>query len=262
MDFGIQDWLSGVDNLTALQRKGASAALSAPPEGKASLAAIELRGTRCGVVPLLLQGALSRSKPVLCVAFAAKGAGQQTFNALALTRLFGLHHKERRLAFGASLAEEETIKVSAERCTIAPSTAHRWRHLFLVALRPLDRLAEIMEVDETFLLESTGACGRWSTRPALAAARSAGLASRPAGAILVATDRGGSTMGYRLAAVNAANLKRVLAPVVRPMPYWSAPPTAVIRLWPEPSISPRERQCPSRREGPRPVGCPDGQQPP
>ena len=42
MDFGIRDWLSGVDNLTALQRKGASAALSAPPEGKASLAAIEL----------------------------------------------------------------------------------------------------------------------------------------------------------------------------------------------------------------------------
>ena len=42
MDFGIRDWLSDVDNLTALQRKGASAALSTPPEGKASLAAIEL----------------------------------------------------------------------------------------------------------------------------------------------------------------------------------------------------------------------------
>lgn len=38
------------------------------------------------------------------------------------------------------------------------------------------------------------------------------------------TDRSGSTMGYHLAAVNAANLKRVLVPVVRPMPYWSTPP--------------------------------------
>ena len=178
---------------------------------------------------------------MLCVAFAAKGAGQQTFNALALTRLSGLHHKERWLAFGASLAEEETIKVSAERCTIAPSTVHRWRHLFLVALR---------QATGTVCRNYGGGrdlpVGEYkSLRPmehpprAIAAARSAGLASRPAGAILVATDRGGSTMGYRLAAVNAANLKRVLAPVVRPMPYWSAPPTAVIHLWPEPSISPR-----------------------
>ena len=40
--FRVRDWPSGVDNLTALQRKGVLAALSTPPEGKASLAAIEL----------------------------------------------------------------------------------------------------------------------------------------------------------------------------------------------------------------------------
>lgn len=74
--FRVRDWLSGVDNLTALQRKGASAALSAPPEGKASLAAIELGGTRCGVVPLLLQGALSRSKARALRRFRCKGCGK------------------------------------------------------------------------------------------------------------------------------------------------------------------------------------------
>ena len=42
MDFGVRDWPSVVDNLTALQRKGAAAALSTPPERKSSLAAIEL----------------------------------------------------------------------------------------------------------------------------------------------------------------------------------------------------------------------------
>lgn len=124
--FRVRDWLSGVDNLTALQRKGASAALSTPPEGKASLAAIELGVDEKRRCPLAAAtGHYPVARPVLCVASAAKGAGKQTFNALTLTRLSGLHHKEGWLAFGASLAEEETIKVSAERCTIAPSTAHR-----------------------------------------------------------------------------------------------------------------------------------------
>ena len=109
-----------------------------------------------------------------------------------------------------------------------------------------------MEVDETFLLESYKG-QRPIERPRPPPWQRQGQPAWPPAQqvpILVATDRSGSTMGYHLAAVNAANLKRVLVPVVRPMPYWSAPPTAVIRLWPEPSISPRERQCPSRREGP------------
>ena len=122
---------------------------------------------------------------MLCVAFAAKGAGKQTFNALTLTRLSGLHHKERWLAFGASLAEEETIKVSAERCTIAPSTAHRWRHLFLVALRQATGPAcrnygggRDLPVGEL----QGPAADRAPPPPAMAAARPASLASRAAGA--------------------------------------------------------------------------------
>ena len=179
---------------------------------------------------------------MLCVAFAAKGAGKQTFNALTLTRLSGLHHKERWLAFGASLAEEETIKVSAERCTVAPSTAHRWRHLFLVALRQ----------------QATGpACRNYGGGRDLPVGESqepaADGAPAPAGAILAATDRSGSTMDYRLAAVNAANLKRVLAPVVRPMPYWSASPIAVIRLWPEPLNIPTRASMPQPERGSAPL---------
>ena len=53
------------------------------------------------------------------------------------------------------LPKGETIKGSAERCGIAPSTAHRWRHRFLAAVRQVpDRLAGIVEADETFVLES------------------------------------------------------------------------------------------------------------
>ena len=116
--------------------------LSEPSEGAASLAAIELgvdderRCPRCGA-----GGAVKRGKARGLRRFQCKECGR-TFGALTGTSLSGLHHKERWLAFDASLAEGETIKASAARCGIAPSTAHRWRHRFLAAVRQApDRLA-------------------------------------------------------------------------------------------------------------------------
>ncbi len=51
--------------------------------------------------------------------------------------------------------EGETIREAAARCGIAPSTAFRWRHRFLAAVRQSpDRLAGTAEADETFVLES------------------------------------------------------------------------------------------------------------
>ena len=151
----FRDWFSRVDELTATQRKEVSAVLSERPEGAASLAAVELgvdderRCLHCDA-----GGAVSRGKARGLRRFRFKECGK-TFNALTGTALSGLHHKERWLAYGASLAEGETIKESAERCRIAPSTAHRWRHRFLKAVRQApDRLAGIVEADETFVLES------------------------------------------------------------------------------------------------------------
>ena len=103
-----------------------------------------------------------------CAGSGARSAGRRSERSRG-TALSGLHHKERWLAFGASLAEGETIKESAERCGIAPSTAHRWRHRFLAAVRQApDRLAGIVEADETFVLESPerGAEARPEAAPA------------------------------------------------------------------------------------------------
>ncbi len=77
---------------------------------------------------------MSRGKARGLRRFRRKDCGK-TFGALTGTALSGLHHKERWLALGASLAEGEAIKESAERCGIAPSTAHRWRHRFPAAVR-------------------------------------------------------------------------------------------------------------------------------
>ena len=135
----FRDWFSRVDELTATQRKEVSAVLSERPEGAASLAAVELgvdderRCLHCDA-----GGAVSRGKARGLRRFRFKECGK-TFNALTGTALSGLHHKERWLAYGASLAEGETIKESAERCRIAPSTAHRWRHRFLKAVRQSTR---------------------------------------------------------------------------------------------------------------------------
>ena len=204
----FRDWFSRVDELTASQRKEVAAALLEPPEGAASLAAIELgvdgerRCPHCGV-----GGAVSRGK----------GCGK-TFGALTGTALSGLHHKERWLAFGASLAEGETLREAARRCGIAPSTAHRWRHRFLAAVRQApDRLAGIVEADETFVLESRKGERRLDRKPRRRGgkARKRGL-SREQVPILVAADRGGETLSHTLPVLNANSVKEVLAPVLAP----------------------------------------------
>ena len=120
----------------------------------------------------------------------------KTFGALTGTALSGLHHKERWLAFGASLGAGETIREAAERCGIAPSTAHRWRHRFLAAVRQApDRLAGIVEADETFVLESRKGERKLDRKPRRRGgkARKRDL-SREQVPILVAADRatGGS----------------------------------------------------------------------
>ena len=214
----FRDWFSRVDELTATQRKKVASVLSDPPEGAASLAAIELgvdderRCPHCDA-----GGAVSRGKARGLRRFRCKECGK-TFSALTGTALSGLHHKERWLAYGASLAEGETIKEAAERCRIAPSTAHRWRHRFLKAVRQApDRLAGIVEADETFVLESRKGERKLNRKPRKRGgkAQKPGL-SREQVPILVAADRGGETLSHTLPALDADSVKEVLEPVLAP----------------------------------------------
>ena len=137
----FRDWFTRVDDLTPAQRQEVSAALSGRPQGEDALAAIELgvdderRCPHCASA-----GAVSRGKARGLRRYRCKACGK-TFGALTGTALSGLHYKERWLSFGEALAEGETIVESAERCGIAPSTAFRWRHRFLKAVRQApDRL--------------------------------------------------------------------------------------------------------------------------
>ena len=132
---GFQVWLSAARGLTRGQRREALAVLSGRSEGEASKAAIELGVDEARRCPhCASEGAVSRGMARGLRRYQCKGCGR-TFNALSGTPLSGLHHKERWLSFGASLAKGETVKASAARCDVALSTAFRWRHRFLAAAR-------------------------------------------------------------------------------------------------------------------------------
>ena len=153
---GFQVWLSAARGLTRAQRREALAVLSGRSEGEASKAAIELGVDEARRCPhCASEGAVSRGMARGLRRYQCKGCGR-TFNALSGTPLSGLHHKERWLSFGASLAKGETVKASAARCDVAVSTAFRWRHLMFLAAARSDSevLKGIVEADETYVLES------------------------------------------------------------------------------------------------------------
>ena len=154
---GFQVWLSAARGLTRAQRREALAVLSGRSEGEASKAAIELGVDEARRCPhCASEGAVSRGMARGLRRYQCKGCGR-TFKALSGTPLSGLHHKERWLSFGASLAKGETVKASAARCDVAVSTAFRWRHRFLAAARSdSEVLKGIVEADETYVLERAG----------------------------------------------------------------------------------------------------------
>ena len=127
-----------------------------------------------------------------------------------------MHHKERWLSFGASLAKGETVKASAARCDVAVSTAFRWRHRFLAAARSdSEVLKGIVEADETYVLESRkGARGlERKARRRGGKAKKRGL-SREQVPVLMAADRSRTTVSAVLPRVDAAALTAALDPVV------------------------------------------------
>ena len=213
---GFQVWLSAARGLTRAQRREALAVLSGRSEGEASKAAIELGVDEARRCPhCASEGAVSRGMARGLRRYQCKGCGR-TFNALTGTPLSGLHHKERWLSFGASLAKGETVKASAARCDVAVSTAFRWRHRFLAAARSdSEVLKGIVEADETYVLESRKGArglGRKARRRG-GKAKKRGL-SREQVPVLMAADRSGTTVSAVLPRVDAAALTAALDPVV------------------------------------------------
>lgn len=168
----FQAWLSAAETLTKAQKAEAVEVLAGRPAGTAALAAIEFgvgeeRHCRhCGTAGAVARGYARGLRRYHC-----KGCGK-TFGALTGTPLSGLHHKERWLDFGQSLAVGETVRESADRCDVAVSTAFRWRHRFLGAVKSgASSLRGIVEADETFVLASRKGSAISTASPANEAGR-------------------------------------------------------------------------------------------
>ena len=135
-------------------------------------------------------------------------ACRRTFNAATKTPVARLRKKERWFSHAAAMIEGVSLAKAADRCGVHPSTAFRWRHRFLSApaLDKPQRLKGIVEIDETFILESFK--GRRSDlgRPA----RKRGGKAKHRGLffenvpVLVARDRAGATIDGVLPEVTAA----------------------------------------------------------
>ena len=87
--------------------------------------------------------------------YRCKACGR-TFNAATGTGMARLRKKDRWLDLAQAMIEGVSLAKAAERCSVHPTTAYRWRHRFLSA-PALDKphaLQGIVKADETFILES------------------------------------------------------------------------------------------------------------
>lgn len=146
------------------------------------------------------------------------GDCRRSFNALTGTPLARLRKKERWADHAQALMSGESLTKAAKRCGVAFTTAFRWRHRFLSApaLDKPSRLNGIVEVDETFILESFK--GKRSNLPRPARKRGGKATKRGLSKeqipVLVARDRDGLTTDAVLPKLDRASVTAALDGVV------------------------------------------------
>jgi len=197
MDHGnFVEWFSAIEYLSEAQRAEVERALSGQQPLNQVVQVLESRigadrqCPHCASPGATRRGFSNNLRRYHC------GNCKKTFNCLTGTPLARLRHKGRWHEFGASLAADETIVQSAQRCTVANSTAFRWRHRFLEAVTSVVKLSGIVEADETFVLESHKGSRSLDRN------------------VLVAVDRSGTTECAILQNLSAACLENALRPLL------------------------------------------------
>lgn len=145
---------------------------------------------------------------------------RRSFNALTGTSLARLRKKQRWPEQTQALITGESLVKAAKRCGVAVSTAFRWRHRFLSApaLDKPSHLSGIVEVDETYVLESFKGKRARLQRPAHkrgGMAKTRGLSAEQI-PVLVARDRSGRTFDAVLPRHDRASVVAALGGIVTP----------------------------------------------
>lgn len=220
-------WLCEIDLLTEAQKTEVLETLADRPSGAVSVAAVEQGVGADRTCPHChAPGAVANGKNRGLQRYLCRSC-KRTFSAATGTPLSGLHHKDRWLEMASALTDGDTLKTTAERCGVHISTAHRWRHRFLKAVKTgAGKLRGIVEADETFILASRKGDRAWTrAKEGQAAApdrkaRKRGGKAKKRGLsdeqvpVLVAADRSGTTVSAVLPSVTADAIREVLAPVL------------------------------------------------
>jgi transposase-like protein len=214
----FQSWLAEADGLSARQRDEAARVLAEPASLASVLALLESRidETRC-CPHCQTEGAVIRGRSNGLRRYGCKGCGK-TFNALTGTPLARLRKKELWAAFAAGLGDGDTVKGAAARCGVADTTSFRWRHRFLAAVEAgTMKLKGIVEADETYVLTSRKGAKKLDrkARKRGGVAQKRGL-SKEQVPILVAADRGGTTVTAVLPDTTAATIRSRLETAIEP----------------------------------------------
>ena len=213
----MKQLLALVDGPTVTQRRELLQRLqpASQPEQVLEMVESRLDGPRCcphcQCVKLVRNGhadGLQRYKCRGCV---------RTFNALSKTPLARLRLKGKWLEQADVLCQGLIVRLAAAQLKVAPSTAVRWRHRFLLLAQQAKpgSLGGVVEVDETYLLRSfkgqtvLGRVARW--RGGKASTRGMSKEHVP---MLVARDRSGATTDFVSRAASIAEVSAVLLPVV------------------------------------------------
>lgn len=144
---------------------------------------------------------------------------RRTCTALSTTSLTRLHYPERWKDYAQALINGLSVRKAAKACGISKNTAFLWRHRFLeaAARHHATHEAGIVEVDETFFLESfkgqRGLPRPPRKRGGVSATRGTGKDQIP---VMVVRDREGHTADFKLAKLDAVHVREALMPLIDP----------------------------------------------
>ena len=171
------------------------------------------RCPHCGCVKVVKAGQKGGRQRFQC-----KDCGKR-FNAMTGTPLARLRMADKHIPNANCMIDGLSIRDVAYKIGVNPKTAFRWRHRFLVAMEAEQphMLSGVVEVDETFFLESFKGKRSNMPRPAKTRgtpAKSPGL-SKEQIPVIVARDRStGATMTAKIASRSAKNIGAKLIPVL------------------------------------------------
>jgi len=141
----------------------------------------------------------------------------KTFNMLTGTPLARLRHREHWLEYSQALIDGLSVRKAGSLCGVSKDTAFRWRHRFLQAIASNEptHLRGIVEVDETYFLESHKGERHLSRQPRRRGGKASkrGLSSEQV-PVLIARDRNRVTLDALLPKADVKSISRVLTPVV------------------------------------------------